>query len=77
MGEKKIWPPGSMTIVHDPDPDLPQKERRNLQRDVQYWKESSKRKEKDIKVLTNKIRGYKSHITRLQDLLSKKGVYNV
>lgn len=77
MGEKKIWPSGALIIVHDLDPDLPQKERRNLQRDVQYWKESSKRKDKDIKLLTNRIRGYKSHISRLQAILSKKGVYNV
>jgi predicted nucleic acid-binding Zn-ribbon protein len=79
MGEKKLWDQEELhlTIPIDKTEELGSRERRNLQRDIKYWKESSQRKDGDIKVLNNKIRGYKSHITRLQAALHKKGVYNV
>lgn len=78
MGEKKLWAPTDDLLIHkESADDLTGREKRNLQRDVKYWKENSKRKDEDIKVLVNKIRGYKSHITRLQAALHKKGVYNV
>ncbi|TDQ12210.1 hypothetical protein ATK78_1344 [Pedobacter metabolipauper] len=77
MGEKKIWPSGAILTVHDTETDLTSKEKLNLKRDVQYWKESSKRKDKDIIHLNNKVRGLKSHITRLQAALHKKGVYKI
>jgi len=41
------------------------KDKTNLERDVQYWKESSKRNADDLVLLNNKIRGYKGRITSL------------
>ena len=41
------------------------KDKTNLERDVQYWKDSSKRKDKEITQLNNSMRGYKGRITNL------------
>lgn len=60
-----------------PDPDLSKKDRRNLERDVLYWKDSSKRKDKEILLLQSTIRGLKSHITRQRGALHRKGVYKL
>ena len=41
------------------------KDKTNLERDVQYWKDSSKRKDQEIAQLNNSMRGYKGRITTL------------
>ena len=41
------------------------KDKTNLERDVQYWKDSSKRNAEQVELLNNKIRGYKGRITTL------------
>jgi len=47
------------------------KDRTNLERDVQYWKDSSKRKAEEVTLLTNKVRGYKGRITSLLGEIAK------
>jgi hypothetical protein len=41
------------------------KDKTNLEREVQYWKDSSKRNAAQVELLNNKIRGYKGRITNL------------
>lgn len=57
--------------------ELTNRDRLNLERDIQYWKAASKRKDEEIKLLQNQIRGLKSHITRQKGVLHRKGVYKV
>jgi hypothetical protein len=72
---KRPWPSHLIVVQPDPEPELTGKERRFLEADVRYWRESSKRKDKEIEYRDNQIRGLKGHITRLHAQLHKKGVY--
>jgi len=74
---KRPWNPTLIVVAKEPDEDLTGKERRALQADVRYWKDSSKHKDEDLKYKNNQIRGLKAHITRLQAALHKKGVYKI
>ena len=47
------------------------RDKTNLERDVQYWKDSSKRKADEVTLLTNKIRGYKGRVTTLLGEIAK------
>jgi FtsZ-binding cell division protein ZapB len=41
------------------------KDKTNLERDVQYWKDSSKKNADKVMFLNNQMRGYKGRITTL------------
>lgn len=49
------------------------KDKTRLEQDAKYWKDSSKRKDEEIKLLNNKIRGFKSRITTLSGKIVKLG----
>jgi hypothetical protein len=52
------------------------KDKHRLEQDLQYWKESSKRKDGEISLLNNKIRGYKGRITTLMGEIARTGKLN-
>ena len=72
---KRPWPSHLIVVPADTEPELTGKERKALQADVRYWKDSSKRKDEEIKYKDNQIRGLKGHVTRLHAQLHRKGVY--
>jgi hypothetical protein len=49
------------------------KDKTRLEKDAQYWKESSKKKDEEIILLTNRIRGLRSRITTLLANISRLG----
>ena len=49
------------------------KDKTRLEQDARYWKDSSKRKDEEIKLLNNKIRGFKSRITTLMGRITRLG----
>lgn len=71
--DKRPWLPALTPAP--PETDMSRKDRRALEADIKYWRDSSKRKDKEITLLESKIKGLKGHITRLQGQLSRKGVY--
>lgn len=49
------------------------KDKTRLEKDAQYWKESSKKKDEEIVLLTNRIRGLRSRITTLLANITRLG----
>jgi len=49
------------------------KDKTRLEQEAKYWKDSSKRKDEEIKLLNNKIRGFKSRITTLMGKITRLG----
>jgi len=72
---KRPWNTKLIIVPDDPEPELTGKERRLLEADIRYWRESSRRKDEEIKYKDNQIRGLKGHVTRLHSQLHRKGVY--
>ena len=72
---KRPWPSTLIVVQPEPENELTGKERRALEADVRYWRDSSRRKDKEIEHKDNQIRGLKGHVTRLHAQLHRKGVY--